>query len=251
MRVGEKEVSEQAAIVARYADLFTRPQLDGSEGRREGGRRGGPRADLPAALDLRGRHRGGRAGRALRRARERDPRRAGLLAAETSCRCERRRRGSRPSRPTWTATRSARRSSSSPRASTTSGAILLADGEALAGRSVRRARPGAPQRGGKADRAPSAARRARHRARWRRLRVRRAARALARATARAGARADADVAPRAVDQATLAARGDVHEGAGRAGRACRRSPRSASSSGRSPGSDSTSTTVRRSRRARA
>src|SRR5437762_657349 len=28
VRVGEKEVSEQAAIVARYRDLFTRPQLD-------------------------------------------------------------------------------------------------------------------------------------------------------------------------------------------------------------------------------
>ena len=28
LRVGEKEVSEQAAIVARYADLFTREQLD-------------------------------------------------------------------------------------------------------------------------------------------------------------------------------------------------------------------------------
>src|SRR2546426_7384655 len=28
VRVGEKEVSEQAAIVARYADLFTRRQLD-------------------------------------------------------------------------------------------------------------------------------------------------------------------------------------------------------------------------------
>jgi hypothetical protein len=28
VRVGEKEASEQAAIVARYADLFTRPQLD-------------------------------------------------------------------------------------------------------------------------------------------------------------------------------------------------------------------------------
>ncbi len=28
VRVGEKDVSEQAAIVARYADLFTRPQLD-------------------------------------------------------------------------------------------------------------------------------------------------------------------------------------------------------------------------------
>src|SRR5215813_4000592 len=28
VRVGEKETSEQAAIVARYADLFTRPQLE-------------------------------------------------------------------------------------------------------------------------------------------------------------------------------------------------------------------------------
>src|SRR5919204_1843865 len=28
VRVGEKEVSERAAIVARYADLFTRPQLE-------------------------------------------------------------------------------------------------------------------------------------------------------------------------------------------------------------------------------
>ena len=28
MRVGEKEISEQAAIVARHADLFTRPQLE-------------------------------------------------------------------------------------------------------------------------------------------------------------------------------------------------------------------------------
>src|SRR5436305_12639093 len=29
VRVGEKEVSEQAAIVARYRDLFTREQLEG------------------------------------------------------------------------------------------------------------------------------------------------------------------------------------------------------------------------------
>src|SRR2546421_11641026 len=28
VRVGEKEISEQAAIVARYADLFSREQLD-------------------------------------------------------------------------------------------------------------------------------------------------------------------------------------------------------------------------------
>src|SRR5690242_15178880 len=29
VRVGEKEVSEQAAIIARYADIFTRDQLEG------------------------------------------------------------------------------------------------------------------------------------------------------------------------------------------------------------------------------
>jgi hypothetical protein len=42
VRVGEKEVSEQAAIVARYADLFSRDQLEAlreEEGRAEGDRR--------------------------------------------------------------------------------------------------------------------------------------------------------------------------------------------------------------------
>src|SRR5438445_3577983 len=35
VRVGEKEVSEQAAIVARYADLFTREQLHALRGEEE------------------------------------------------------------------------------------------------------------------------------------------------------------------------------------------------------------------------
>ena len=54
VRVGEKEVSEQAAIVARYADLFSRAQIDvaprrgGGVGRRRAG------APLPAAEDVRG-----------------------------------------------------------------------------------------------------------------------------------------------------------------------------------------------------
>jgi len=42
VRVGEKEVSEQAAIVARYAELFTREQLEalrGAEGEAEGDER--------------------------------------------------------------------------------------------------------------------------------------------------------------------------------------------------------------------
>src|SRR3954454_11204511 len=42
VRVGEKEVSEQAAIVARYRDLFTRPQIEAlleAEGSAEGAER--------------------------------------------------------------------------------------------------------------------------------------------------------------------------------------------------------------------
>jgi hypothetical protein len=42
VRVGEKEISEQAAIVARYRDLFTRPQIDAlleAEGSAEGAER--------------------------------------------------------------------------------------------------------------------------------------------------------------------------------------------------------------------
>src|SRR5690242_18849538 len=36
VRVGEKEVSEQAAIVARYADLFSRDQLEALRSEEEG-----------------------------------------------------------------------------------------------------------------------------------------------------------------------------------------------------------------------
>src|SRR5438093_9531986 len=42
VRVGEKEVSERAAIVARYADLFSREQLEAlrsAEGEAEGDKR--------------------------------------------------------------------------------------------------------------------------------------------------------------------------------------------------------------------
>ena len=39
MRVGEKEVSEQAEIVRRYADLFSREQLDALAGGRGARRR--------------------------------------------------------------------------------------------------------------------------------------------------------------------------------------------------------------------
>src|SRR5213596_1460057 len=45
VRVGEKETSEQAAIVARYADLFSREQLDALR-EQEGGASGDERERL-------------------------------------------------------------------------------------------------------------------------------------------------------------------------------------------------------------
>src|SRR6185312_4076216 len=64
VRVGEKEVSEQAAIVVRYADLFSREQLRALRDEEEA-----------ADGDLREWAHCSRAGREGRRARERDPRR--------------------------------------------------------------------------------------------------------------------------------------------------------------------------------
>ena len=60
MRVGEKEISEQAEIVRRYADLFSREQLDALREAEEARERRRARAALPAAQDLRGRPRLGR-----------------------------------------------------------------------------------------------------------------------------------------------------------------------------------------------
>ena len=57
VRVGEKEVSEQAEIVRRFADLFSREQLDALRGGRGARIRRRPRAALPPAQDVRGRPR--------------------------------------------------------------------------------------------------------------------------------------------------------------------------------------------------
>jgi hypothetical protein len=46
VRVGEKEVSEQAAIVARYADLFTRDQLQALQAEEDGAAEGTERERL-------------------------------------------------------------------------------------------------------------------------------------------------------------------------------------------------------------
>src|SRR3954451_6735658 len=82
VRVGEKEVSEQAEIVRRYADLFSREELDavqeagGSAEGGGGGGRGGGGAALPPAQDLRVGPHLGPARRARGRAREQAPCRA-------------------------------------------------------------------------------------------------------------------------------------------------------------------------------
>ena len=55
VRVGEKERSEAAAIVARYADLFTRDQLDALRAPRSLARRRRARAPLPPPEELRAR----------------------------------------------------------------------------------------------------------------------------------------------------------------------------------------------------
>ena len=80
VRVGEKETSEQAAIVERYRDLFSPGQLEvlrEAENAAEGER---ARAPLPPAQDMRGGDRLGGAGGARGRAREPDPGRPGRLA---------------------------------------------------------------------------------------------------------------------------------------------------------------------------
>jgi len=53
-RVGEKEVSEQAAIVARYADLFSRAQLDAlASAESDAGTRGASADELERLYRLR------------------------------------------------------------------------------------------------------------------------------------------------------------------------------------------------------
>ena len=108
VRVGEKEVSEQAAIVARYAiSSPARRSRRCATRRRRAGRRA--RAALPAAQDVRGRRRLGGARGAGGRARERDPRRARHVQGRGAAAARRRRRGS----PCSTRTRIARSSASS------------------------------------------------------------------------------------------------------------------------------------------
>ena len=94
MRVGEKEISEQAAIVARYADLFTREQLTAL---REA-ERGAGDDERERLYRLRKTCEGGIVAQELAerdgRARERRARRRGRRSRARRCPCARRRRGS-------------------------------------------------------------------------------------------------------------------------------------------------------------
>ena len=215
VRVGEKDVSEQAAIVARYAHLFSAGQIEALRTEEDAapGRRA--RAPLPAAQDVRGRPDLGAAGRAGRRPRERDPRHRASSSAARRSRCAPRRRGSPCSRPTATARSSA---SSSATASARAQPGPPGADRGVGGsrrRDLGRARPGGAERGGEGDLAAEPRAGARRRRRRDRGRVRAPPRPLVRAAARPGSRRAADERAHRVHAPPLAARGDLHAGARR------------------------------------
>ena len=155
--VGEKETSEQAEIVRRYYDLFSRDQLEALRDAEDGRVRRRARAALPAAQDLRGRARGGELCRPGRRAREPAAGRARAPSGARRCRSETRRRNWRCWRPTATVRSSARiQADASAAGSTPTGSMLIAAGEELVGRTVRDRRRGRTERRGEGDLAPRA-----------------------------------------------------------------------------------------------
>ena len=156
MRVGEKETSEQAEIVRRYADLFSRAQLDALREAEEAAT-GDERERL---YRLRKTCEGGpareRARRALGRAREPPARRARRRSRARRCRCARRRRSSpccRVRRP-----RGARRDPGRGERRVQPRPARAADRRARSSRpsSPGIAEPGRAQRGGEGDLAPRA-----------------------------------------------------------------------------------------------
>ena len=207
MRVGEKEISEQAAIVERYRDLFSPGQLDVLREAEERSERRRARAALPAAQDVRGRDRRRRAApRARTSSRTGSWPRASTGAARR-CRCGLRRRSSPCCPPTATATSSARSRTPSAPASTTTASSCSPP--------ARRSRPSSPasptrSRGTREEkgislheleRALDAASRASTAG------VRPAARTLVREAARPGAGGGADLEPHELPAPALAARG--------------------------------------------
>ena len=133
MRVGEKDVSEQAEIVARYAHLFSPEQLEALREARGGCDRRRARAPLPAAQDVRRRPDLGAARRAGGRARERDPRHERRLPRRGVAAAHRAGAARRARRATPTARSSASSSAAASRASFNPDRLeLIAAGEELA-----------------------------------------------------------------------------------------------------------------------
>ena len=157
MRVGEKETSEQAAIVARYADLFTR---DAARGARAG--RGARRDDrererlyqAPATCEERHRRRGARRAKTHSRTPFLAARVVGTARAAAPIRPGAARDGTRVRRRDALGEASSR----CPPAFNDERRTLLAAREALEA-DFPASRAGAPKRAGEAGPAPAVARR--------------------------------------------------------------------------------------------
>ncbi len=214
VRVGEKETSETAAIVARHAHLFTREQLAALREAEVGGEPRRRARHAPAA-GLRGRTRKSGARRPGGRARERPPRRAGALGGRGAAAALR--DGTPRGRARLRGAVAARRArlcgvgAVQRRATRSAPGARGARGRALGRRGSRCA-----QRGGEGPRARPDPGRRRRRARGVDLGVPRTARPLVPAAARPRRRATTALGPPRMDPAPLAARGDVHQGARRA-----------------------------------
>ena len=244
MRVGEKETSEYAAIVERYADLFTREQYDALAPGKEAtsGSRGCARRARTASF----------------RSSSRPPTTScrtqcwprGSSSAARRCRCETPRPRSRSRTTTPRARSSGASPATSPPSSTTARLDLMRRGEAFESDLTGETDPDRAERGAEGDRPPRALRRAgAHRGRADRV-----VRAPLRdkwldRDPRPRARGRAVLVPHRLRPPDVAARRRVLEGARRRGlpRDARR--RSASTSRPNPGSSSTSTTARRRTRA--
>ena len=216
VRVGEKEVSEQAAIVARYADLFSRAQIEVAPRGGECRCRRRPRAAVPATEDVRGGAHLRVAGGAGGRDRERDPRLARQLPGRGAAVA----RGGRPARrhSLVCGPRRARRARAGRVGAPQPGAAGADHG--LGG--VRRgalgpARSGRAGRRGEGDLAPAPRGGARRCERCDDRLLGADARALVRPAPRPRAGPAADECPRAVPPPALAARVDLFEGALRRG----------------------------------
>ncbi len=209
MRVGEKETSEQAAIVARYEDLFTREQLDAlahdetevaDDGRErltrlrlmcEGGILVRELAERDDALE-----------NALLAARvpwqgEELPLRTRSSASRDACLVRR-------------AGRARRRGAAGVRVVQRRPEVAPGGARGARCRALRRGEPGGAQRGGEGNRARASARGARRHARGDDRRLHDGTRPVVRPPPRRGARCNPVVRARGVAATAVTARDDVH-----------------------------------------